>query len=97
MDNQEFEQLLWQANDGETAAVLAAVDLDPALLTRADTFRIRLLHDACLGGHLELVTELLAMEAQYRADISAARAAKKSAPESGQRPRKQRRQRAAWG
>ena len=59
MDNQEFIQLLGQASRGETAAVLAAVDLDPALLTRANEGGVRLLHRACLGGHLQLITGLL--------------------------------------
>ena len=60
MDEQQFKQLLHQARRGETAAVLAAVDLDPALATRADAAnRVRLLHEASIGGHLELVTGLL--------------------------------------
>jgi hypothetical protein len=45
MDDQQFKQLLWQASRGETAAVLAAVDLVPALLTRANAAnRISLRH-----------------------------------------------------
>jgi len=59
MDDQQFGELLLQAKRGETAAVLAAVDLDPALLTRADEDGVRLLHWACGGGHLELATGLL--------------------------------------
>ena len=59
MDNQQFKQLLQLAEDGETAAVLAAVDLDPALATRANEDGTALLHLACLYGHLELVTGLL--------------------------------------
>ena len=59
MDDEEFKQLLERARGGETAAVLAAVDLDPALLTRADEHGFRLLHWACFGGQLELVTGLL--------------------------------------
>ena len=47
MDDEEFNELLWQAQGGETAAVLAAVDLDPALLTRANERGYRLLHHAC--------------------------------------------------
>ena len=50
---------MWQAQRGETAAVLAAVDLDPALATRADAYGDRLLNRACNGGHLELTTGLL--------------------------------------
>ena len=59
MDDEEFKQLLQQAYDGETEAVLAAVDLDPALATRANEDGVRLLHEACGGGHLELATGLL--------------------------------------
>ena len=59
MDDQEFEELLERARGGETAAVLAAVDLDPALATRADEGGVRLLHGACYEGHLELVSGLL--------------------------------------
>ena len=59
MDDDEFNELLWQARRGETAAVLAAVDLDPALLTRANANGDRLLHWACQDGHLELATGLL--------------------------------------
>ena len=47
MNEQQFDQLLWQADDGETAAVLAAVDLDPALLKRACEDGNRLLDHAC--------------------------------------------------
>ena len=59
MDDQQFDELLQQAKRGETAAVLAAVDLDPALATRADNGGERLLHEACYEGHLELATGLL--------------------------------------
>jgi ankyrin repeat protein len=56
MDDQAFNNLLGQARRGETAAVLAAVAGDQALLHRSDQYGIRLLHWACLGGdHLELV------------------------------------------
>jgi hypothetical protein len=44
MNDQQFKQLLGQASRGETAAVLAAVDLDPALLTRGNERGVRLLH-----------------------------------------------------
>ena len=44
MDDEQFQQLLQRAERGETAAVLAAVDLDPALLTRANEIGSRLLH-----------------------------------------------------
>ena len=59
MNDQQFVLLLQQAVDGETAAVLAAVDLDPVLTTRANERGERLLHRACSGGHLELATGLL--------------------------------------
>ena len=59
MNDQQFGQLLERAQRGETAAVLAAVDLDPALATRGNAGGVRLLHRACSGGHLELATGLL--------------------------------------
>ena len=59
MDDEQFKQLLGQARLGETAAVLAAVDLDPALATRGNESGVRLLHWTCLCGHLELATGLL--------------------------------------
>jgi hypothetical protein len=71
MDDDEFDQLLNQARDGETAAVLAAVDLDPALATRGNNGGSRLLHLACDGGHLELVMGLLNRGSDvYARDIS---------------------------
>ena len=60
MNEQQFAQLQTQAHDGEAAVVLAAVDNDPGLISRAteengDT----LFHGACLGGHVGLARRLL--------------------------------------
>jgi len=59
MDDNSFRALLKQARGRETAAVLAAVDLDPALLHRVDGGGQQLHHYACIGGDLELVRGLL--------------------------------------
>ena len=60
MDEQAFYNLLRQADRGETAAVLAAVAGDQALLHRTDQNGSRLLHYACSDGdHLELVQGLV--------------------------------------
>ena len=48
-----------QAADGEAAAVLAAVDLDPTLATRADGEGTTLLHRACVRNRVELASALL--------------------------------------
>jgi len=60
MNEQQFKQLQVQARRGEAPVVLAAVDNQPGLITRAteengDTF----LHGACLGGRVELARSLL--------------------------------------
>ena len=54
-----FRMLLRQAEAGETAAVLAAVDQDKRLATRADDNGYTLLHRASQEGHVELVGGLL--------------------------------------
>ena len=59
MKNRQFGQLPGQAGRGETGAVLAAGDLDPALLTIANEHGQRLLLKACYYCHLELATGLL--------------------------------------
>ena len=59
MDDAAFEELLLQAQRGETEAVLAALDLDPTLATRAGNGGYTLLHWACWGNHLELGRALL--------------------------------------
>ena len=60
MDEERFSQLLDQALDGLTDVVLAAVDAEPGLATRAtvDT-GYTLLHNACSGGHDDLARGLL--------------------------------------
>ena len=59
MDDAAFEELLRQALSGETEAVLAALDLDPTLATRAEIEGQTLLHKACWGNQLELGRALL--------------------------------------
>ena len=59
MDDQAFHNLLKKAGRGKTAAVLAAVAGDQALLHRADQEGYRLLHRACIHDHLELVQGLV--------------------------------------
>ena len=55
-----FWALLGQAQGGETAAVLSAVDQDRRLVTRAGDARYTLLqHSCCGGGHVELAGALL--------------------------------------
>ena len=67
----EFALLLRQAYQGHTQAVLAAVDKDGRLATRAsaDWYRRTLLHWACIGGggHVELARGLLARGASVGA------------------------------
>ena len=59
LDEETFELLLEQAYDGETAAVLAAVEQDKRLATRADEYGCTLLHRASQGGHVELAGGML--------------------------------------
>ena len=59
MDDQQFDQLQQQAGRGETDVVLAAVDAEPGLATRAGMFGLTLLHRACSGGHVDLTRGLL--------------------------------------
>jgi ankyrin repeat protein len=61
MSDDDFEALMEQAYQGHTQAVLAAVDQDGRLATRADNYRSTLLHVAWEGGgHVELARGLLA-------------------------------------
>jgi len=59
MDNQQFDQLRVQAEEGQTDVVLAAVDAEPGLVTRAGMEGWTLLHEACGGGHVDLARGLL--------------------------------------
>ena len=59
MDDQQFEQLQLQAGRGETDVVLAAVDAEPGLVTRAGMNGYTLLHNACRGEHVDLARGLL--------------------------------------
>ena len=61
MNEEQFEQLLDRAHRNEAPAeILAAVELEPGLVTRADEEIGRtILHAACLGGHIDLVRDLV--------------------------------------
>ena len=59
MDNAAFSQLSDSAERGETEAVLEACRQHQGLVLRADVAGDRLLHRACIGGHLELARGLL--------------------------------------
>ena len=59
MDNRNFKLLLERAGLGETEAVLAAVDAEPGLATRALGSGCSLLIQACKGNHIELARGLL--------------------------------------
>ena len=67
LDEGEFEALLMQAARGETAEVLAAVDQDKRLATRAGDYGNTLLHMASQGGHVELAGGLLDRGASHSA------------------------------
>ena len=55
----QFSELRDQARDGDTDVVLAAVDAEPGLATRFGIYDYTLLHEACGGGHVDLVRGLL--------------------------------------
>ena len=59
MDNAAFEHLSDRAGRGETEAVLEACRQHQGLVLRAGGGGSRLLHRACIGGHLELARGLL--------------------------------------
>ena len=59
MDVAGFVELLGRAYEGETEAVLAAVDAEPGLATRAGDDDLTLLHEACDSNHIELARGLL--------------------------------------
>ena len=63
-------ELLHQASRGDTVAVLAAVDQDKRLLTRAGLAGWTLLHYSCMGGQLELAGALLVRGADAHAKDS---------------------------
>ena len=52
MDDQQFHQLSRQVLGGFADELLAAVDAEPGLTTRADGFGCTLLHRACEGDTL---------------------------------------------
>jgi len=59
MDNRNFKLLLERAERGETEAVLAAVDAEPGLATRARGDGMTLLVQTCRGNNIELARGLL--------------------------------------
>ena len=59
MDDAAFEHLLGRTLKGETEAVLEACRQHQGLVLRANVHGRRLLHRACIGGHLELARGLL--------------------------------------
>ena len=71
MDEEAFSALSRQADRGETAAVLAAVDQDKRLATSASaTHGLTLLHWSCFGGRQELAGALLVRGADVLAKTS---------------------------
>ena len=65
MNEQEFIHLLRRAQEGETEAVLSAVDAEPGLATRGNAAGgwwiqgLTLLHRASSFGHVDLARGLL--------------------------------------
>ena len=74
LDKRAFDELLEQAGRGEAAAVLAAVDQDKRLFTRAgDQYGSTLLHSSCNGAHLKLAGALIERGADVLAKASGGR------------------------
>ena len=74
MGEQAFGELLQEAERGQTAAVLAAVDQDNRLLNRANAYGWTLLHHSCQGkGDVELARALLERGADVHAKDSGGR------------------------
>ena len=67
MSEEEFDELCYKASEGKTAEVLAAVDQDRRLATRADGYGDSLLIWACNGGHPQLAQGLLERGANVHA------------------------------
>ena len=86
MDNQQFDQLRHQAVRGETDVVLAAVDAEPGLVTRAGLYGLTLLHWACSGGHVDLARGLLDRKANIHQRSSYGGDALMCASENGHLP-----------
>jgi len=64
MNEERFVELLRQAHRGEAPVVLAAVELEPGLATRAAYGGGHtILHGASRGGHADLVRDLLDRQA----------------------------------
>ena len=65
MNEDQFEQLLERAyvNDAPTE-IIAAVELEPGLVTKAcEGHRQTILHNACLGGRVDLARNLVDRQA----------------------------------
>ena len=68
MSEEQFDQLMGQAERGETLVVLGAVDIEPVLATRrTGKSRITLLHNASSNGHAALAVGLLDRKANVSA------------------------------
>ena len=65
MDEEQFEQLLGRALINEAPGeILAAVELEPGLVTRAsEESGQTILHNACCGGHVDLARDLMGRQA----------------------------------
>jgi BTB/POZ domain/Ankyrin repeats (3 copies) len=65
MNEQQFKQLLVRAFRNEAPAeILAAVELEPGLVTRAsEEDGETILHNACFGGHIDLARDLVDRQA----------------------------------
>jgi len=69
MNEQQFFILEDRAFGGHTAEVLAAVDVEPGLVHRADGVGHRLLHRASMGGNTDLIQGLLERKADIHARV----------------------------
>ena len=65
MNKEQFEQLLDRAERNEAPAeIIAAVELEPGLVTRAsERYGQTILHLACCGGHVDLARDLVDRQA----------------------------------
>ena len=61
MNEQQFKQLLGRARRNEAPAeIIAAVELEPGLVTRGSEGNGQtILHNACHGGHVDLARDLV--------------------------------------
>ena len=66
MNEQQFDQLLGRAGRNEAPAeIIAAVQLEPGLVTRAgEEHGFMILHSACYGGYVDLARDLVDRQAE---------------------------------